>query len=212
MRTRSLMSLAMLRHQFCAGAHDQIEPAAAGVDRTDLFIRADRGGHRGVQLDASQLGFGFVIVDVVVANRVDFRRITGLAGAQDDAGFGHSGLFPDKAYQLQAGVLLLHHDVEQDHGDVFFVSQNRARFGCRIRMQESQRPMLYFQVAEGERGRRVDVGVVIDDHHAPHACRRTPLRRARRCRLFQEYEIVLVLGARRLHGRVSKILNVLVWK
>ena len=99
---------------------DLVQAAPAGADRADLFVRADRRRHRRKQLDAGQFGLGLVIVDVEIADGVDLGRVAGLAGAQDDAHVGQFQRFADVAHQVQAGVVLFHHHVEQDDGDIAF--------------------------------------------------------------------------------------------
>ncbi|MNS94194.1 hypothetical protein D3C72_1284050 [compost metagenome] len=178
-------------HQLRAGVDDLVQAAPAAADRADLFIRADGRRHGGKQLDARQFRLGLVVVDVEVADGVDFRRITGLARAQDDAHIRHFQGFADVAHQVQARVILFHHHVEQDDGDVVFMPEQFARLTGRIRMHEFQRAVLHFQVAEGESGGGVDVFIVVDDHHPPDAARCG--RQGRSRLLIEEYQVVVIV-------------------
>ena len=182
---------AVQRHQLRAGVDDLVQAAPAVADRAYLFVRTDGRRHGGKQLDARQLGLGLVVVDVVVADGVDFRRIAGLPCAQDDAHVRHFEGFADVAHQVQARVILFHHHVEQDDGDVVFMLEQFARLAGRIRMHEFQRAVLHFQVAQGESGGGVDVFIVVDDHHPPDAARCDGQRR--RWLLIEEYQVVVIV-------------------
>jgi hypothetical protein len=48
------------------------------------------------------------------------------------------------------------------------VLEQFARLPGRIGVHEFQRPVLHVEVAERKRGGRVDVFVVVDDHHPPY--------------------------------------------
>ncbi len=183
----------MLCHQCGAGVDNQIEAASACIDRTDLLIRADRGGDGRVQLDTRQFGLGFVIIDIVIANRVDLRCIARLAGTQDDSNFIHAKRLTDMAYQLQAGVFLLHDHVKQDNRNIPFILQQFARLFGRVRMDKFERPVLHFQVAERECRSRVHVGVIINDHDAPDIDRLAPRHvvRQRSIRFVEEDKFFL---------------------
>jgi len=159
---------AVQRHQLGAGVDDLVQAAPAVADLANLFVGAYRRRDGGEQLDAGQLGLGLVVVDVVVADGVDFRRVAGLAGAQDDAHVGQFQRFADVAHQVQAGVVLFHHHVEQDDGDVLLMLEHFAGLAGGVGVHEFQRPLLHVQVAEREGGGGVDVFVVVNNHHAPH--------------------------------------------
>ena len=182
---------AVQRHQLRAGVDDPVQAAPAVADRTYLLVRANGCRHRGKQLDARQFGLGLVIVDVEIADGVDFRRIAWLARTQDDAHVRHFEGFADVAHQVQARVILFHHHVEQDDGDVVFMLEQFARLAGRIRMHEFQRAVLHFQVAQGESGGGVDVFIVVDDHHPPDAARCGDQRRS--WLLIEEYQVVVIV-------------------
>ena len=60
-------------------------------------------------------------------------------------------------------------DNPRAHGDFLFVLQHFARLRGRVGVDEFEGAVLHVEVTEGERGRRMDVLVVIDNHHAPDA-------------------------------------------
>ena len=110
------------------GALDDHLEAAAGLDHAlELLIAAQRRGERGEQLVGGQLGLRLVVVDVVVDDDAALRRLPGLPGAQDDADGLVLELGADVVDELQAGVVGLHHHVEQDHRDVRDASRISSR-------------------------------------------------------------------------------------
>jgi hypothetical protein len=72
---------------------------------------------------------------------------------------------------VQAGVVLLHHHVEQDDGDFGFVLEQFARLASRIRVHEFERAVLHVEIAQRKGGGRVDVFVVVDNHDPPDIAR-----------------------------------------
>jgi len=99
------------------------------------------------------------------------------------------------AHEVQAGVGLFHHHVEQDHGDVVFALEQRDRLGRGIGVQEFQRPAVHLEAVQRERRGRMHVRIVVDDQHAPGAA-----AVGRDCRrLVCEHQVVVLRGVR---GRV----------
>lgn len=188
----------MQRRQPRAGEDNPVQSAPAAVDGAKLPVRANRRIQRGKQLNAGQFGFGLVIVDVEITDRVDFRGIARLAGTQDDAHVSQLERLADVTHQVQAGVGLHRDHVEQDNCNFYFVLEHFPRLGERVGMHELQRPMFHLKVAQGERGGRVHVLIVVDDHHAPDlgfdACC------GRRGMLFQVYQVVLVIFLEMIQG------------
>ena len=186
----------MQRHQFGVRAHDFSQARAAVLEGVDLFVGADRRGDAGVELGPREFGLGAVIVDVVATDGVHFRRVAGLARAQDDAHVVAGERVAHVAHEVQAGVGLFHHHVEQDDGDVGFARQYLYRFGGGMRVQEGQGAPVDLETAERERRRRMHVRIVVDDQHAPRV--RAAMRRDCR-RLVREHQVIVLRGAR---GRV----------
>ena len=88
----------LAHHQLAAGANHHVETAPTDVNRVDLFVGANGGSQRGVEFVAGKLGFGLVIIDVVITNRIDFRGVAGLAGAQNDAAFTNGQILTNGCY------------------------------------------------------------------------------------------------------------------
>ena len=153
--------------QFRAGSDDQFEAAPVGFQLVDLPVRANRGGQAGEQPHACQFRFRFVIVDVVTANCVDFRGVARLPGAQDDAQCGIGQVVADVANQMQACVVGLHHDVEQDNRQILVFGQRGTRFNSRISMHELELPTFDGNAFQSQQSRLVDVRLVIDNQNSP---------------------------------------------
>jgi hypothetical protein len=166
-QTQGKIAYALARLHVTQRAQDQIDATLRRADGMDLIVRANRGGQRDVELIACQLGFGAVVVDIVVANNIHRRRIAWLTGAQDDAGLKNFQLAANRAYQTQPGIRCFHHHVQQDDRDVFFFRQQFCGFGGAVGMQKSKRLPLYGGVFEGKFGGGMDVDIVIDNEHAP---------------------------------------------
>ena len=155
---------------------DLLQPLAVGVESLQLVEGADRPGQRGEQLDPGELALALVVVDVVTRDRLQLRCLARLAGAQDDARVEELEVVADRVDGAQAGVVALHHHVEQDDGDVLVLAQEGQRLGTRVGVQELQRPVEDLRIGEREARRLVDVGVVVDDQNAPRiALRRWPV-------------------------------------
>ena len=150
-------------------ADDQFETAAAFFERADLVERTNCRGNRGKQLAAGELGFGLVIVDVVIGDRVEFRRVTRLTGAQDDAHGSHGELVANAVDGDQTRVFAFHDDIEQDDGNIAVAIENRDCLVGTGGMQEAQGAAEDPQVMQREFGRMVHILVVVDDQYLP-AC------------------------------------------
>lgn len=138
----------------------------------ELLVAAQRGGQRGEQLVGGELGLRLVVVDVVLHDDAPFRRLSGLAGAQDDADGLVLDLVADVFDELEAGDVGLHDDVEQDGGDVGVVPHQRATFGSRVGREDFQRRAVQIVVAEREAGALMHRLIVVDDGDLPFARRR----------------------------------------
>ena len=143
------------------------QSAPAGGNRRQLVVGADRRGQRGNQAGQCQLGLGLVIVDVVVTDCLQFRRIARLAGAQHDTDFAESKLFANHPNHSQARILGFHHHVEEDQRDVAPLLQHLARFRAGIGVQEFDAAPGYRDVAQRKGSGGMHIRVVVHDQHRP---------------------------------------------
>ena len=130
---------ALVGNELVARRDDLLETAPVGVQPEQLVVGADRRGQAGKQLLLGQLAFGLVVVDVVAGDRLAFGRVAGLAGAQDDARVDELELVADHIDEAQAGVLALHHHIEQDHRDVALGAEDLQRLPPGHGMQQRER-------------------------------------------------------------------------
>ena len=158
---------ALFGTELVAGRDDFFQPPPVGVQPQQLVVRTNGSRKGGEQLVLRQLALGLVVVDVVACNRVCFRRMAGLAGAQNDARVQHLELLTDHAHGAQASVIAFHHHVEQDDSDVPLALQQLQRLAGRMRVQQLQRPPQDQQVRQRETGGLVHILVVIHDQYAP---------------------------------------------
>ena len=77
----------------------------------------------------------------------------------------------DAARQHQAGVLGLHHHVEQHQRDVGGVAQRLEPLGGAVSRKQFELAALEADVAQRQPGDRVDVGVVVDHQYPPRPLR-----------------------------------------
>lgn len=117
--------------QAAAGLHDVLQAALGPRQRVDLAPGPQRAGDDALQPLAVQIGLEPVLADVQLLQGLAQRRHAGLAGNQHDAYFGVAQLLAYRAHQLQAGVVGLHHHVEQNRGDARVGGHHVARFAGR---------------------------------------------------------------------------------
>jgi len=153
--------------EFSAGAYDQVKPAPAGVDGLDLLVGAHRSDQCGQEFVAGQLGLGFVVVDVVIADDLKLWGLAGLAGTQDDADFFQSKLPADVIDELQTRVITFHDHIQQDDRDVRGFCQQLACFGCRVSVQDFQWAIQDQGIAQHQHGGVVHILIIIDDQNPP---------------------------------------------
>ena len=149
------------------GIQNPRQPLVAGFKLLDLRIGPDGDGQAGEQPHLGQLRFGAVIVDVVLLNRLQFRGIARLAGAQHDAQGAVGQLVTHIPHQPQAGILRFHHHVDQGHGKVIGPLQQDLRLPDRMRVAERQGAPFDLQPLERQPGGGVDVRLVIDHQNVP---------------------------------------------
>ena len=159
----------LLLEQGRAGADDLLEAGLVRLDRAQVAERADGADDGGGQALGRDLRLVAVVVDVVVEHHALLGRVAGLTGSQDDADPRVAELAADPPDQLEAGVLGLHHDVEQDHRDVAVGLEDHAGRGRGADRQDRQRVAVDAQPAEREAGDVVDLRLVVDDQQLPHA-------------------------------------------
>ena len=80
---------------------------------------------------------------------------------------GLSQVLAYAAHQRKAGLLRLHHDIEQHHRDVGVHREQAARLGGAVRAQEFQAAIGKLEVAEDEAGDVMHLRLVIDDEDLP---------------------------------------------
>ena len=182
-------------HHALVGLNDGVETMPVLADGVDLFVGADGRRQCGVQAVARKFRLEFVVVDVVVADDLDFGGETGLPGTQYNADIAHAQFFANRFDQRQTGIFLFHHDVEQDDGDVFFGRQVFDRL-LRVVGVEKTKPASEDQCrAQRENRDPVNVVVIIDNQHLPFG----HFRRTARLRFVVKQENVAVgFGG---HGR-----------
>ena len=173
---------ALIGNELVARRDDLLETAPVGVQPEQLVVGADRRGQGGEQLLLGQLALGLVIVDVVAGDRLALRRVAGLAGAQDDACIDELELVADHIDEAQAGVLALHHHIQQDHRDVALGAERLQRLTPGHCMQQRKRAAENPDTGKGEAAGLVDIAIVIDDEDSPR--RRKIGRRLGRVILF----------------------------
>jgi len=108
------------------GVDDDLEPAPGLHHAFELLIAAQRRGQRCEQLVGGEFRLRLVVVDVVLDDDAPFGRLSGLAGAQDDADGLVLDLAADIFDEFEAGDIGLHDDVQQHRRDVG-IARIRAR-------------------------------------------------------------------------------------
>ena len=76
-------------------------------------------------------------------------------------------VFADQADQIQAGMLRLHHHIQQNHCDLRLLGQYADRLSSRIGMQEFEGATEDLGIGQGEAGRLMHVEVVVNNQDAP---------------------------------------------
>ncbi len=73
----------------------------------------------------------------------------------------------DLVHQPQAGILGLHHHVEQDQGDARIGQQHAGRFGAAVGVEQFKRAGFVLNVGKCQPGGMMNVRLIIDDQHLP---------------------------------------------
>ena len=161
------------------GALDDHLEAAAGLDHAqELLIAPQRRRERGEELVGGQLGLCLVVIDVVVDDHAPLRRLAGLAGAQDDANRLVLELRADVIHQLEAGIVGLHHDVEENDGDVLGGAHELAAGFRRMGRDDLDALAVEAVIVKREAGPFVHGRVVVDDGDLPGRSGRSGGRRS----------------------------------
>ena len=153
--------------ELARGADDPLQPPAVEFEVADVAIGPERRHHHGVQLLGGQLGLFPVVVDVEIFDHLLFRRVTRLAGAQNDANVGVAQLLADMAHRLQPGMVGLHHDVEQQHRDFRMLGHDRLGLGGAPGAEKLQRPAGEQKILQQHPGDGMNLGLVVGDQHPP---------------------------------------------
>ncbi len=135
----------------------------------ELLIAAQRRGQRGEQLVGGELGLRLVVVDVVLDDDAALGRLSGLAGAQDDADGFVLELVADVLDEVQPCDVGFHDDVEQHGRDVGIVAHQGAAFGGGIGREDFQRRAVEIVVAQRKAGALMHRSIVVDDGDLPFA-------------------------------------------
>ncbi len=133
----------------------------------DVAVGAQGGEGGGEQLGAVEFGLFLVVVDVVVDDHPFFRCLAGLARAQHDAGELVVELFAHPARHFQAGILALHHYVQEHQRDVALARQHLFRFGAAVGVDESQAAPLEAEAGQGQLGDVMDIGFIVHQQDFP---------------------------------------------
>ena len=136
----------VLRHQFRSRVDDQFQPAPVFGQGMQLIVGTQGGADRGNEPGVGQFGFGAVVIDIVFVDDGQFRRVTRLPGAQDDSAFRHMQFVAEIPHQFEAGLLGLHHDVHQRHGNIRMHAQLHSRLLAIMGMQQAHGPPKNMQV------------------------------------------------------------------
>jgi hypothetical protein len=134
------------------GRDHALEAALVGLDDHDVAVGAQRGEHRGRQFLRGELGLFLVVVDVVAGDDFLLRRLARLAGAQHDAHVVVVERLADVLHQVQAGLVALHHHVEQDHRDVVVLGEHLLGLGGGGGREDQQRAVLELEAGQHQAG------------------------------------------------------------
>lgn len=158
---------ALLGAELTGAANDFFEAATTGLQTLDLVERTNCRCYRGEQLASGQLALGLVIVDIVVGDGVEFGRIAGLPGSQDDPHRIQSQIAANRLDRLETGVFALHDHIEQNDGNVATPRQQADGLRCAEGMKKLQRPAQHSQIAQRKLGGVVHILIVVNDQQIP---------------------------------------------
>ena len=190
-----------------AGRCDHLlEAAALHAHGAEVSIGAHGAGDRGAQPLRGELGFGVVIVDVVVLHHPLFGGEPRLPGAEHHADQRVLQLGADPLRDAQTGVVLLHDHVQQHQRAVRLVLQQHAGFSPGARVREADRRAAHSQVPERHPGDDVEALVIVHDGHAPAGLGAFDRERFRFGGLIGEQQLVVgeIAGGNRLHLRSER--------
>ncbi len=153
--------------QFGRRAHDHLQTLPLLGDRAQLLIRTQGSAYRRDQPCPVELRLGPVIVDVVLFDHRQFRRVAGFASTQDQAALHHPQFVADVTDQVEAGARRFHDHIEQGDGDIRMLLQDAARRLAARRVQQAQGPTKDVQVLQGKTRHPMHLRIVVDDQHLP---------------------------------------------
>jgi len=127
----------LLGAKLAGTANDFFEAAATRFQTLNLVEGTNCRCHRGEQLASGQLTLGLVIVDIVIGNGVEFRRIAGLPGSQNDPYRIQPQVAANRLNRLETGIFALHHHIEQNDRNVATPRKEADGLRCAEGMQKS---------------------------------------------------------------------------
>ncbi len=184
-----------------ASSHDdEFKSTTTRFQPPDLFEGANRRRDRREQLAACQLGLGLVVVDIEIGDRLEFRRITGLTGAQYDAQGAEAEFVTDALDSPEPRILALHHHIEQHDGHIAALLEDPDCLVGAERMQELEWPTDNPKIAESEFGRVVNIFIIIDDEQGPAFFPDARCSRVKRvvdnCQGIMDMHLAILIGDR----------------
>ena len=165
-------------------------------EHREMSVRPNRSRHRRHQAHLRELRLRLVVVDVVSAHDIELRCISGLPGPENDPNASIMQRFADGLDEAEAGVVGLHHDIEENDCHVRGAGEHGLRLTCGVRVEEGHLlppdPLATKRYASGG----VDLCVVVDDEDLPG-------RQALRCRLWLVEELENVVVGLAFHFETS---------
>ena len=154
--------------QFAHAGQHLLQALPSGIQPANERIRSQRNGDAGEQPGTGEFGLGLVVVDVEVLDRLDFRRIAWLPGAQDDPHVAVVQLIAYVADEVEARILVFHDHVHDGQGKVLLGCQDVPGLRTRVGGLDVELPAFDGHRTERERGGRVNIVVIVHQQHLPY--------------------------------------------
>ena len=151
------------------GVDDDLQAPPGLVEPPELLVGPQGRGEAGEKLVGGEFGLRLVVVDVVIDDDAPLRRLPRLAGAQDDPDGLLLQLPADVIDELEAGIVGLHHHVEQHDGDVAPLGQQRPGLLARMGREDVEPTPVEAVAGERVAGALVDGRIVVDHGDRPGA-------------------------------------------
>ena len=160
--------VALVARVDCRGRlHHALQAFARGLDHHQVAIAAQGDHHGRFELVRRQLGLFLVVVDVVCADHLTFRRLARMPGAQHDARQAIVELFAHVAHQVQPGVLVFHDDIHDHQRDVLALREDFTALAPRSSLDDVQAAAIEFEMFQHDAGDLTHVRLVVDHEHIP---------------------------------------------